>query len=61
MNESVLYELAHKWDRDAKTPECQDGSPDAQRSNDIAEGIRKGKRECADCLRSLIQLIGDKS
>ena len=60
MKDSVLYELANRWDRDAEAPNCEDGSPEAQRGNDVAKGIREGKRECADCLRSLIQLIGDK-
>lgn len=60
MKDAVLYELANRWDRDAREPVTENGSPEAQRGNAVAEGIRQGKRECADCLRGLISLIGDK-
>jgi hypothetical protein len=60
MKDAVLMELAHRWEMDAREPECEDGSKEAERGNAISEGIRQGKRECADTLRELISLIGDK-
>jgi hypothetical protein len=60
MKDAVLYELANRWDRDAQEPVTEDGSPEAKVRNAVNQGIREGKRECADCLRSLIGLIGDK-
>ena len=58
MKDAILLELAARWERDAVAPQCEDGSPDAQRGNNIAQGRREGKRECADALRSLVQLLG---
>lgn len=57
MNPSILLELAARWERDAITPDCESGDPGAQRQNNIDHGIRQGKRECADALRSLITLL----
>lgn len=58
MNPDILIELAARWEHDAKAPECEDGSPDAAISNAISKGVRQGKRECADALRMLVQLLG---
>jgi hypothetical protein len=57
MNPAILLELAARWERDANEPMCVNAAPVAQRGNDIADGIRQGKRECADSLRSLITLL----
>lgn len=58
MKDAILLELANRWERDAKAPECEDGSPEAQRGNYIAQGRREGLRECADGIRMLVQLLG---
>jgi hypothetical protein len=57
MNPAILLELAARWERDAKQPECESGAPEAERQNHIDHGIRQGKRECADGLRSLVSLL----
>lgn len=57
MKDAVLLALADRWIRDAKCPEDADGSP-AAIDNAKAEGVREAKRECADTLRTLIQIIG---
>lgn len=53
-------ELARRWDQDAIPPECEDGSEEGQRQALIAKGQREAKRECADTLRTLVSLLGDK-
>ena len=58
MKKEILLALAERWERDAETPENQDGSDDAKISNARHQGIREGKRECADGLRMLIEIIG---
>ena len=60
MKEAVLLELAARWEHDAKTPECAVGSEEAKIPNAIEKGRREGKRECADALRMLVNIIGDK-
>ena len=60
MKDSILLELARRWDQEAATPLVQDGSPEAQLGNALAKGRREGKRECADALRILIELLGSK-
>lgn len=58
MKNEVLLELANRWEKDAKAPECQDGSPEAAIGNAKAQGGREQLRACADTLRMLVQLIG---
>lgn len=58
MKDAVLLELAARWERDAITPDCQDGSPEAEIPNAKAEGHRECKRECADTLRALVDMFG---
>ena len=58
MKDAVLLELVARWEREAVAPDCEDGSLEAQRGNDIARGRREGLRECADALRMLISIIG---
>lgn len=57
MKKEVLVELTKRWDRDATTPDFQDGSPDAEIQNAIAAGRREGLRECADALRMLMDIM----
>ena len=57
MNTVILLELAARWDRDARNPVCEDGSPEAERGNAIALGTRMGKTTCADELRSVIDMF----
>lgn len=57
MKKEVLLELASRWEADAKAPECQNGAPEAEKQNRINQGIREGKRECADGLRTLVKLL----
>ncbi len=59
MKNEVLLELAARWDRDAKPPQCQDGSEGAREQNAIDKGHRECKRECADTLRTLVKLLGE--
>ncbi|HEY0684677.1 MAG TPA: hypothetical protein VGD45_20240 [Steroidobacter sp.] len=58
MNDSVLLELARRWESDAKTPNAMDGSDEAKIPNAIAQGERQAKRECADTLRTLVSMLG---
>lgn len=60
MKDAVLLELASRWERDAEPPICSDGSPGAAISNAEAHGRRQGLRECADALRMLVTLLGNK-
>jgi len=60
MNDSVLLELARRWELDARTPNAMDGSDEAKIPNAIAEGERQAKRECADTLRSLVLMLGQR-
>lgn len=60
MKDAILIELAARWEREAKAPEVQDGSPEAAIGNAEAHGIRQGMRACADSLRMLVSLLGDK-
>jgi len=58
MKDSILIELSAKWMRDAKEPECADGSDEARISNAIEKGKRKAKMRCADDLMRLVELLG---
>ena len=58
MNPVLLLELAKRWDQDAKEPEMQDGSEKAKIGNAKRQGYRECKRECADTLRTLIEMLG---
>lgn len=59
MKDSILLELAARWERDAKTPEITDGSQEAAIENAVARGHRECKRECADTIRTLISVLGE--
>lgn len=60
MKDAVLLELAARWERDAKAPDCCDGSEAAKIPNAKAQGERETLRMCADTLRLLVQMLGDK-
>jgi hypothetical protein len=59
MKDAVLLELAARWERDAKAPQCEDGAEAARLSNAKQAGNREGRRECADALRMLVALLGE--
>ena len=61
MKDLILLELARRWELDAETPRCEDGATGAQISNAKKQGIREGKRECADGLRMLIGIFGGET
>lgn len=61
MKDSILLELAHRWERDAQEPRAVNGSDEARIPNAVAQGERQAKRECADALRTLVQLLGGES
>lgn len=58
MKDSILVELAARWDRDAANPHVEDGSEEAKIRNAISRGERQAKRECADTIRALVQMLG---
>jgi len=68
MNPEILLELAKKWEREVKDSEEATASRDApsgpsgaaiQDSEERKEcGRRESKRECADTLRTLVQMLG---
>jgi hypothetical protein len=60
MKEVILLALAAKWENDAITPECENGAAEARLENAKNKGYREGKRECADALKMLVNLLGDK-
>ena len=57
MKKEILIALSERWDGDAVAPESIDEAESAERQNAIDAGIRQGKRECADGLRTLISLL----
>ncbi len=59
MKNAILTELAGIWKIEAKTPNCQDGAPEAERHNAIRQGRREAKRECADLILTLVDIFGD--
>ena len=58
MKDSILIELASKWDRDANPSYPEDGSPSAALSNAVEQGRRAGLRECAMSLRTVVKILG---
>lgn len=59
MKDTILMELAERWRREAKAPECEDGSTQAVINNAVGKGAREAKRECADKLEALVNILGD--
>ena len=64
MKDVVLIELANRWMADAipsenaVAPNIDD--EDARMLRDIRQGQREAKRECADTLITLVQMLGEK-
>lgn len=58
MKKEVLLELAEKWEREAREPKITNAHPDHEMDNIKAAVRRETKRECADTLRMLVQLLG---
>lgn len=61
MKDAILVELAARWDRDATSPNDEDGSEEAKIRNAISRGERQAKRECADTIRVLVQILGENN
>ena len=59
MKSAILLELAARWERDARPPQCEDGAPQAQLTNAEYKGERRAKGLCAEDLRALVRLLGD--
>lgn len=60
MKSAILLELAKRWEDDAAEPVTQDGSEGALLRNAEAHGKRQSKRECADALKMLVSLLGER-
>lgn len=61
MKDVILIELAARWDRDAISPQVEDGSEEAKIRNTVSRGERQAKRECADTLRTLVKMLGGEN
>ena len=59
MNSQILIALANKWKREANAPQTEDGSESAAIGNAVRNGHRQQKRECAEQLMKLVELLGD--
>ncbi len=59
MKDETLMELAARWDREAKgdNSPTEDTLEGATRDGKD-QGNREGKRECADTLRTLVEILG---
>lgn len=62
MNDYVLIELATRWEKDAKGNgvEMLEDTPNGKAIVAMGKGYREAKRECADTIRMLVSLLGDK-
>lgn len=56
MKNEILLELAKKWECQAEES-LQSLSTGAREKDNLDKGRREGKRECADSLRTLVQLF----
>lgn len=63
MKDSILLELASRWEREANVLHVHDTAnfESADIRNAVAMGERMAKRECADALRMLVQLLGENN
>ena len=60
INETVILELAKRWELEADPPSTEDLPEEADDRNvtqSCDRTYRECKRECADALRSLVDLI----
>lgn len=60
MNDAILLELAKRWEADARESRVENGADDARIGNAVSMGERQAKRECADALRTLVAMLGDR-
>ncbi len=59
MKDTILLELANRWDEEANKPEQLIGCVGSEIDNARRKGERETKRACADTIRMLIRLLGD--
>lgn len=59
MKDIVILEFANRLEREARSEQAEDGSPEARIGNAKAAGRREGLRECADGIRMLVSLLGE--
>ena len=59
MKDAVLIGLAERWKAEAELPETISGSEETAVSDAIKQGDRRTKRECAETLLILVQLLGE--
>jgi len=60
MRNVVLTELARRWVLDTQTPDiASEGGKEAEMSNAVEAAVRATKRECADALLTLIDVMPD--
>jgi len=57
--DEVFLRLAAKWEREATPPQTEDGSDSAKMSNAMARARRDCKKECAETLRKLVDILGE--
>lgn len=63
MKDAILIELASRWEKQAKNNEslAYEDSPDGLKQMSKDEGERETLRMCADTLRTLVSIIGEKT
>lgn len=54
---AVIEAMIEKWNLEARSPECEDGSEHAKLENARNHGRREGMANCADQLRVLVDLL----
>ena len=54
---AVIEAIIEKWNLEARSPECEDGSDHAKLGNARNHGRREGMANCADQLRVLVDLL----
>lgn len=58
MKDAILIELADRWVRETKPMSLDAATEGEQIANAKAQGYRECKRECADALRALVDILG---
>lgn len=61
MNPAVLLELAKRWELDGNPPIIERGGPEHEAERAAAKVRRETLRECADTLRTLVDILGSKA
>lgn len=60
MKDTVLIELANRWKADVQADAQTPADEENELGNAKAKGMRETKRECADTLIALVQMLGEK-